>query len=354
MKKGRAVFLAAIFWSMLVACGGGGGGQNATTPQAPPDYWGTDRYAGQLDTSLFSTLPGTAFGALSVRADETMAAFGTSGASAKLVFFTSGGTVSAAADIGGPLGNTVLARKVAFSSAGAALLYNMAPLGNLFVSVYDALGSRISAEVQAANSADAGDIVWDGTKVVFSRVRNAPAMDPHMLFVADSGGGAPLSTTPPMAPEHILVLADGYVVAGQNRIVKYPKDITAAPSWDVPFSSGSSATIHSVALDAGKIYAAAALDGTVAIYAFDAVSGAHIGGTNNVAIQSLGDKIRLRTGQGGNLFVSVGPRIGKVNANGAITTTTPPKVPTGEWVISGTKAYFVYGDTIQMLDLSGI
>lgn len=354
MKKATGFFLVGFFCCMFAACGGGGGGSASGAPATPPDYW-VDRYAGQLDTSVFAALPGTAFNALSVRADGTMAAFGTSGSSAKIAFFTSSGTLSAAADISGPLGNSVLSRKAAFGANGVALLYNMAPLGNLFVSVYDTLANRISAEVQAADSAEAGDIAWDGTNVVFSRIQRNPSMDSQMLFVANIGGGAPFSAAPPMAPECILVVGDGYVVAGENRIVKYSKDITAAPLWDIPFSAASvPAAVHSLSFSAGKIYAAGTVDGTVAVFAFDAAGGARIGGTNNAAIPSLGDRIRLHTDQGGNLFVTVGPRIGRVNANGAVTTTVPPKVPTGEWVISGTKAYFVHGDTIQALDLSGI
>lgn len=404
MKK--SIFLAiilAIFVSFMAGCGGGAGAKGGSTgggtdepPVACTDTEWTpaipetavvgqsftqtkcdstrvivigEKWINRADTSeaaLFKALTGTMEGAvMETNANGGLTLLGQNSSSKNnkglLYDLASDGTMTQLVSIDSPLNTTFVAEGIASDSSHIVVSYkridNQGGIG-FNRQGFTTSGAFFFGENNAGYNLEKMLSFLEGNKLFTSRIAPAtppPAPYPYsatqLMYQDLVSSGLDIAVDPAIAPQMVSADSTGIYVSDGVKYMEYDRSfnvLKAPTSW----SSSTNAVIHDVKSYGDKTYIAGSEDGILKI----TVPGNDA--FKFIAIVPVGtDKVRLGFDASGNMYVSVGNRIGLVDkATGKLVTTNPVAVPANSpWKVSGSNIYFLEnGSTIYRLPLSTI
>ena len=263
-----------------------------------------------------------------------------------LARLNSSGTELWRVQIDSPLGNTFIPHSVTSDGSRIIIVYERLPLHDWNIYAYDLNGiGGLIAETNIGYNLISAKTVLDGNNLVISRI-NADGTS-TMFYASMVLSNAPLSVTPPMYVEFTTVNTVGVDVVGQGLYMEYDRTLAIsqpATQW----SAGVSPVVHDVVSIGHATYIAGTVNGRFVI-----TQVGNVGFQNTANVPVGADKIYLGSDTGGNLYVSIGNRIGKINkVTGEFVTTSPPAIPANlPWYVSGTAVYFPSGQNLESLIL---
>jgi hypothetical protein len=229
---------------------------------------------------------------------------------------------------------------------------NLAGLQSVWMLFFNQAGIAITAETNVGDGSNAGELVLDpdGDTIYVSRKTKIGSVTPSRIFRASlTSGHPPISVDPPTNPMNIILQAYGLCVVGDNKFGKYNKDFSAI-LWGLP-AANPAPYIFGGTCFSSTLYTVGVSNAHLNFAAYDSI-GASLYSKESI-VPTLTDKAIIRSDAAGNVYFTIRGKLGKVDKlTGAVITTNPPTVPTGDWTIIGTKAYFSLGATIQAYDLT--
>ncbi|NTW27410.1 MAG: hypothetical protein HGA36_03730 [Candidatus Moranbacteria bacterium] len=262
--------------------------------------------------------------------------------------------------IDSPAGNTFIPHSEITDGTRIIVLYERLPLHDWNVYAYDMAGNGgLISETNIGYGLTSAKVVIDGNNLLIGRIQPQvplpapfPFSNTALIYASMISSDPPIVVAPEIDPEFLVVDAGGIVVVGNGKYMKYARDLTTVLQAPVLWSTGISPVIHDVKTDGNATYIAGAVNGILTL--------TQIGNPafRNTAGISVGtDSVQLGFDASGNLFVSVGNRVGRVDkATGEISTIKPPAIIANvPWYISGSNMYFVSGgNMLYILPLSQI
>jgi PKD repeat protein len=261
--------------------------------------------------------------------------------------------------IDSPLGNTFIPHLVTTDGSRIVVIYERLPLHDWLVYAYDMNGNGgLISETNIGYGLTSANGIIDGSHLLITRIQPQvplPAPFPFsttaLIYASMISSDAPIVVEPEIDPQFSTVDAGGINVVGNGKYMKYARDLTVLQSPAL-WSTGINPVIHDVKTDGNATYIAGAVNGILTL--------TQIGNPafmNTAGIPVGTDSVRLGFDSAGNLFVSVGSKIGRVSkTSGEITTFNPTGIPANvPWYISGNSVFFVSGGSmLYVLPLSQI
>ncbi len=277
-----------------------------------------------------------------------------------VVYLNSRGDEQWRNQIDSPLGNTLTPKAIFCDGTRIVPVFTRMPLTDWLVYGIGMDGSpRALAEVNIGYNLTSAVVSFDGNNMLIGRVQPTVALPPPIPFsstqltrnnmaVSDVLGIVPL-----IDPEFITTDVAGVNVFGQGQYMKYSHDLLTVLVAPQIWSTGVNPVIHNVKTVGNETFVAGVVNDKLVL--------TQLGNPafrNTASIPIGTDKIRLGSDATGNLYVSVGNRIGRVDkATGEFyTMANPPAIPANiAWYINGTSVYFVSGNNkLESLPLSRI